>query len=41
MYVCRKLTAEDMAAIDIILDNKPEPYLGFGGAQKVRAIDTI
>lgn len=30
-----------MAAIEKILDNAPEPYLGYGGAQKVRSIDTI
>ena len=38
--VARRMTAEDMAAIDEILANKPESYSGFGGAG-MRAIDTI
>ena len=34
------LTSEHMADIDKILDNKPEPYAGFGGAG-MRQIVTI
>ena len=38
--VARRLTDEDMAAIDEILGNRPEPYGGYGGTG-ARFIDTI
>jgi aryl-alcohol dehydrogenase-like predicted oxidoreductase len=39
--VARRLTAEDMKAIDDILGNKPEEYSGYGNVASFRSIDTI
>ena len=40
LSVAEKLTSKQMEEIDEILDNKPEPYTGFGG-QGMRQIVTI
>ena len=40
LSVAENLTSEQMKDIDEILDNKPEPYAGFGG-QGMRQIVTI
>ena len=40
LSVLENLTSEHMADIDKILNNKPEPYAGFGGAG-MRQIVTI
>jgi aryl-alcohol dehydrogenase-like predicted oxidoreductase len=40
LSVVENLTSEHMTDIDNILDNRPEPYAGFGG-QGMRQIDTI
>ena len=40
LSVAEKLTSKQMEEIDEILDNKPEPYKGFGG-QGMRQIVTI
>ena len=40
LLVAENLTSEQMKDIDEILDNKPEPYAGFGG-QGMRQIVTI
>ena len=40
--MCRKLTEDDLKAIEAILANKPEPYSGYGVANSpLRSIDTI
>lgn len=39
--VARRLTAEDMKAIEEILGNKPEGYIGYGNVAAFRTIDTI
>lgn len=40
--VARKLTEDDLKAIEAILANKPEPYSGYGVANSpLRSIDTI
>ena len=41
MNMLRKLTEKDMAAIEEILKNKPEPWNGFAGNKALRPIDTI
>ncbi len=40
LLVAENLTSKQMEDIDEILDNKPEPYAGFGG-QGMRNIVTI
>ena len=40
LSVAENLTSEQMKDIDEILDNKPEPYVGFGG-QGMRQVVSI
>jgi len=40
LAVVERLSDTDMANIDTILDNKPTPYMGYGG-QGMRKLNTI